>query len=95
MTKSSAKAASREATIRSQPNARLQPAPAAMPVTFAMVGFVHSTNERTVWSMRRIRSLNSNESADMLAGSPRSAPEQNAPPAPVTTTHRTESSADA
>jgi hypothetical protein len=46
---------------------------------------------RTIESTKRMRSLKSSLDGLRFSGSLRSAPEQNAPPAPVTTTHLTSS----
>ena len=73
------------ATTRSQPSARFHPAPTATPVTFAMVGTGSSCSASATSVSLRIlyRGWMSCRVAEM------SAPEQNAPPAPVSTSART------
>ena len=80
--KISEKRASSLATMRSQPRARLQPAPTATPRTLAIVGFAHRWRARAALPTNRMAT----RGASCVPVKPdRSAPEQKSPPAPVTT----------
>src|SRR5580698_7930468 len=76
-------------TTRSQPRASDRPAPTATPSNLAMVGLVIRCRARARSPRRRMRA--SPERVGSVAGplgSERSAPEQKAPPAPVSTRAR-------
>ncbi len=76
-------------TIRSQPSASESPAPTANPSTFAMVGLDTWCRASATSPSRRMRDRP--ERVGSVAGplgSVRSAPEQKAPPAPVSTITR-------
>ena len=75
--------------MRSHPRARDNPAPTANPSTLAMVGLVMWCRDRATSPRRRIRERpDCDASVAGPLGSPRSAPVQNAPPAPVSTMTR-------
>src|SRR5579883_2021494 len=78
---------------RSAARARLAPAPAATPFTAARVGFSMVRSRRMILLYR----ARTTSPSDVSPGtwSLRSAPEQNARPAPVRTTHRTSSACSA
>ena len=73
------------ATTRSHPRARLTPAPTAGPSTAAITGFGHSCSATAVRPKRRITVATSSPLGRLGARSP---PDENAPPAPVSTTTR-------
>jgi len=73
------------ATTRSQARARFSPAPVATPSTRAMVGLASRCNARAALPTSR---MCSRECWASGSRPPRSAPEQNAPPAPVSTSTR-------
>src|ERR1700722_17176191 len=73
-------------TTRSQPSARDNPAPTAKPSTLAMVGMETWCRARATSPRRRMRARPDRVgSVAGPLGSERSAPEQKAPPAPVST----------
>ena len=80
-----------EAITRSQPSAKLRPAPAATPFTAARVGLCISWRRRAHCPTTRIRATDAPTPPSMrspASSSVRSAPEQKASPAPVITSTR-------
>ena len=90
LAKISVKRARSDATIRSHPSARLHPAPAATPFTAAIVGNGSSCSRSAARPTMRIEATDAPApvGASPPAAEVRSAPEQNASPAPVITSTR-------
>ena len=87
--KISEKRALSDATVRSHARARPMPAPAAMPRILAMVGWGMRCSARITCPKNCIRTRCGSWGLPLTpAGSAMSAPEQNAPPAPVRTSTR-------